>query len=120
MKTVMVVDDHHDTNSVLCKVLRKSGYRTLSAYSGEEAVAMLATSVPDLVILDVMMPGMNGCEVLRIIRGAQATASLPVIMHTAVADAQARQQAMDIGANGYLVKSGFDLQTFQATVARHL
>ncbi|MDB5298498.1 MAG: PleD family two-component system response regulator, partial [Phycisphaerales bacterium] len=76
--------------------------------------------LPDLVILDVMMPGMNGEEVLRLIRATEATATVPVIMHSAVANPDFRDNALAKGANGFLVKSGFDLKAFEATINKFI
>lgn len=120
MKTVLVVDDHADSNEITCKLLKRLGHRTMSAATGEAALALLATEIPDLIILDVMMPGMNGEEVLRMIRATEATATLPVIMHSAVADPEFQDNALAKGANGFLVKSGFDLKAFEATINKFI
>src|SRR5690242_7609201 len=84
MKKVLVVDDHVDTNHILCKLIRRLGHSTSSAYTGEGALAMLSGEIPDLIILDCMMPGMTGIEVLRLLRTNPKTAQLPVIMYSAV------------------------------------
>jgi CheY-like chemotaxis protein len=120
MKTVLVVDDHADSNEITCKLLKRLGHRTISAATGEAALALLATELPDLIILDVMMPGMNGEEVLRLIRATEATATVPVIMHSAVASPDFQDNALAKGANGFLVKSGFDLKAFEATISKFI
>ena len=120
MKTVLVVDDHADSNEITCKLLKRMGHRTISAATGEAALAILATEVPDLIILDAMMPGMNGEEVLRMIRASETTARLPVIMHSAVADPEFHDNAVAKGANDFLVKSGFDLKAFEETIKKFL
>jgi CheY-like chemotaxis protein len=120
MKTVLVVDDHVDTNTLLCKLIRKLGYSTLSDYSGEGALATLGIEQPDLLILDSMMPGMNGLEVLRLLRSNPQTTTLPVILYSAVADPLFQQHALDKGANEYWVKSGFDLSQLQQRLGRYL
>jgi adenylate cyclase len=120
MKTVLVVDDHADNNEIVCKVLKRMGHRTVAAPTGEAALAILATEIPDLIILDAMMPGMNGAEVLRLIRANEATAMVPVIMHSAVADPEFHQNAVEKGANDFLVKSNFDLKVFEAMISKYI
>ena len=120
MKTVLVVDDHVDTNTLLCKLIRKLGYSTLSAYSGEGALATLGIEQADLLILDSMMPGMNGLEVLRLLRANPQTMALPVILYSAVADPLFQQHALEKGANEYWVKSGFDLSQLQQRLGKYL
>ena len=66
MATVLVVDDHRDANDILCRLLRMQGHHTASAFTGEEALVSLQEKCPDVVILDFMMPGMDGIETLAI------------------------------------------------------
>ena len=108
MATVLVVDDHKDANDVLCRLLRLQGHKTGSAFTGEEALAALLIDRPDLVILDFMMPGMDGIETLRHIRADPRTAALPVIMYTAVADPNFQSHAIQKGANAYFAKGSMD------------
>ena|SRR5205807_711130 len=104
MATVLVVDDHARVNESICRVLRAEGHQTVSAACGKDALARLATDLPDVVILDVSMPGMSGIEVLRLIRSDPQTATLPVIIFSAVSDPAIKQHALDLDANEYLVK----------------
>jgi CheY-like chemotaxis protein len=120
MKTALVVDDHADTNDMLCQVLRAMGARAVSAFTGEGALAMLGTERPALVVLDVMMPGMDGLEVLRLIRTNPYTATLPVVLYSGVADAEFQRHALGKGANEYLVKRGFDLSELRTKLAKYL
>ena len=107
MATVLVVDDHAQVNESLCRVIRAEGHRAVSAFNGADALALLADP-PDLVILDVSMPGMSGIEVLRRIRSDPRTATLPVVIFSAVADPAVRQHALEQGANEYLIKAETD------------
>ena len=102
--TVLVVDDHRDANDILCRLLRLDGHRTVSAFTGEDALATLSLQQPDVVILDFMMPGMDGIETLRQIRSNPQTADLRVIMYTAVSDPAFRAHALEKGANAYFSK----------------
>lgn len=104
MATVLVVDDHRDANDILCRLLRLDGHRTLSAFSGEDALCSLASERADVIILDFMMPGMDGIETLRQIRSNPSTSGVRVIMYTAVADPAFRDHAIEKGANAYFAK----------------
>jgi two-component system response regulator VicR len=83
MKRVMVVDDDLDLIYVVKKTLEKNGYEVIGASSGEECLEILENMVPDLILLDIMMPGMDGWDVLKEIRGNDRLKSIPVAMITA-------------------------------------
>jgi class 3 adenylate cyclase/CheY-like chemotaxis protein len=100
---VLVVDDQPANIRLLDAVLSPRGYRVLTATSGEEALAMLGEEQPDVVLLDIMMPGMDGHEVCRRIREQPATAYLPVVMVTA-SDAQEKVRAIEAGADDFVTK----------------
>lgn len=118
MKTVLVTDDHAPTNGALCKLLRSCGYETLSALTGEAALAAIGRQRPDLVILDFMMPGMDGMEVLRLIRMNPDTAFLPVIIYSSIADPEFQKHAVEKGANDYWLKGGMDFTTLASMVEK--
>ena len=120
MATILVVDDHPDNNDMLCRLLQTCGHRPVSAFSGEGALAMLGTEKPDLVILDVMMPGMDGLEVLRHIRSNPAVAVTPVVLFSGVADPLFTEHALSKGANDFWVKGTFDLSQLEDMVAKHV
>jgi CheY-like chemotaxis protein len=115
--TVLVVDDHRDANDVLCRLLRLDGHRTVSAFTGEDALATLASQQPDVIILDFMMPGMDGIETLRQIRANPVTASLRVIMYTAVSDPAFREHALEKGANAYFAKGQMQFSQLRDLIA---
>jgi adenylate cyclase len=101
--TVLVVDDLPQNARLLDAVLAPRGYRVLTAESGEEALALLNDKSPDLVLLDIFMPGMDGYEVCRRIREQPATAFLPVVMITASGD-QEKRGAIEAGADDFVTK----------------
>ena len=101
---ILVVDDGPLNVKLLVDLLGAKGYRTSSATSGAQALAMLQSEPPDLVLLDVMMPGMSGYEVCRAIRADPARAMLPVVLVTALDPAQERAKGLDAGADDFLSK----------------
>ena len=101
---ILVVDDVPLNVKLLADLLAVSGYRTCTAASGPEALARLASERPDLVLLDVMMPGMSGYEVCAAIRSDPAHAMLPVVLVTALDPAQERARGLDAGADDFLSK----------------
>jgi len=101
---ILVVDDVAKNVKLLADVLTVKGYRTSTAASGEEALAAIAADPPDLVLLDVMMPGMSGYDVCRAIRADPAHAVLPVVLVTALDPARERVNGLEAGADDFLGK----------------
>lgn len=117
--TVLVVDDMAANRSVLCRQLEMHDYAVISVESGEEALELLAQAQPDIVLLDYMMPRMNGIEVLHELRKNPQTADLPVIMVTARAESEATVKALEAGADDYVVKP-IDFGVLRARIESHL
>ncbi|MEP7058871.1 MAG: response regulator [Caldimonas sp.] len=101
---ILVVDDVALNVKLLADLLAVKGYETCTAASGPEALQRLADERPDLVLLDVMMPGMSGYEVCAAIRADPAHAMLPVVLVTALDPAQERVKGLDAGADDFLSK----------------
>jgi phosphate regulon transcriptional regulator PhoB len=101
---VLIVEDERDIRDLVVLHLQRDGYEVTSAGSGEEALARVRQSPPDLVVLDLMLPAMSGLEVCRRIRQEQATATLPIVMLTAKADEVDRVVGLELGADDYVVK----------------
>jgi two-component system response regulator ResD len=99
--TVLVVDDESIVREVVVKYLRREGYRTLEAGDGDTALALVEHERPDLVVLDLMLPGTDGLTVCRRIR---ARSELPVIMLTARAEEADRIVGLELGADDYVTK----------------
>jgi diguanylate cyclase (GGDEF)-like protein/PAS domain S-box-containing protein len=100
--TILIVDDDLQNRKLLEALLEPEGYVTTTARSGEEALAAVQHEPPDLILLDVMMPGMDGYEVAKILKGQPATSSIPIIMVTARTDRSALYQGLDAGAEEFL------------------
>ena len=101
---ILIVDDEHHNRALLEVMLRPEGFLLTTAASGEEAIALVAQHPPDLILLDVMMPGMDGYEVASRIKGALATKNIPIIMVTALDDRAARMLGLSAGAEDFLSK----------------
>jgi DNA-binding response OmpR family regulator len=101
METVLVVDDEPTLREVVVRYLERAGYRALEAGDGDEAETLLRTQPPDLVILDLMLPGTDGLELCRRIR---ADSALPVIMLTARGEEADRIVGLELGADDYVTK----------------
>ena len=101
---ILVVDDVALNVKLLADLLAVKGYATCTAKSGPEALAAIAREQPDLVLLDVMMPGMSGYDVCRAIRADPAHAILPVVLVTALDPAEERARGLDAGADDFLNK----------------
>jgi CheY-like chemotaxis protein len=102
--TILIVDDEPFNRKLLETMLRPEGYATVSVASGEEALACIAVRAPDLILLDVMMPGMDGYEVARTLKASSATSNIPIILVTAQSDHSARLAGLDAGAEDFLTK----------------
>ncbi|CRM49328.1 EAL domain-containing response regulator [Pseudomonas sp. 58 R 3] len=102
--TLLIVDDEPQVRKLLETLLQHEGYQTLSASSGEEALQLVAQQPPDLILLDIMMPGMDGYEVASQLKGNAATANIPIIMLTALSESEARISGLETGAEEFLSK----------------
>jgi phosphate regulon transcriptional regulator PhoB len=101
---VLIVEDEPDIRELVVHHLKREGYQVSAAASGEEALRQVFASPPDLVLLDLMMPAMDGLEVCRRLRQDPATAGLPIVMLTAKGDEVDRVIGLEIGADDYVVK----------------
>ena len=114
-RTILVVDDDPDIRSLIGRVLESEGYQVIGVEGGAEALSQVRNRLPDLILLDVMMPQVNGWDVLGELRGA-AGPQTPVVVMTAGFEAQDR--ALSSGAQGYL-GNPFDVDDMLSTVDAH-
>jgi DNA-binding response OmpR family regulator len=103
-QSVLVVDDEPMARTLLRLMLVRAGFEVSEAEDGYDALEKIAEELPDLVILDVMMPGMDGFSVCRAVRESDRTARLPVIMLSAKTDLESVNRGLRAGANKYLTK----------------
>jgi two-component system alkaline phosphatase synthesis response regulator PhoP len=105
MKTrILIVEDDPDIAELVARYLERAGFETERTANGRAALQIVATRLPDLLILDLMLPQVDGIEICRSLRAGAATASLPIIMLTARADESERIVGLELGADDYLAK----------------
>ncbi|MEM8874022.1 MAG: response regulator transcription factor [Planctomycetota bacterium] len=103
-KLVLIVDDERDLVELVTHNLNRNGYRTIAASDGRSALAMARSEQPDLIVLDVMMPNLDGHEVARRLKAEPSTATIPIIMLTAKAEETDEIVGLKIGADDYVTK----------------
>ncbi len=102
--TILVVEDEADLLLMLRVSLEVAGYRVIGVASGEEAIDVLQRETPDAIILDLLLPGIDGWEVLERLRDAGHFPRIPVVVASAHASPETKQRAMSLGCRGYLSK----------------
>jgi len=107
---IMVVDDDPDTVSILARHLQREGYDAIEAVSGAECIRLARERPADVLLLDLMMPGMDGFDVCRALKEHPKTAEIPIIMITARDDLDARAEGMRLGVSDFLAKPVFRRQ----------
>jgi DNA-binding response OmpR family regulator len=116
---ILVVDDETDVVLIIKTALQAEGFDVVSATNGPDALDEARETTPDLVVLDVMMPGMTGFDVLRELKANEKTAKVPVIMLTGVSDRKKIQEALSSGIEYYVVKP-FDFDDLLAKIRQAL
>lgn len=116
---ILIVDDTPVNLMLLRANLKRAGYEVIEASNGEDALRAVESSAPDLVLLDVVMPGLSGIDVLRSLRSRYAVTALPVIMATAQSESASVVEALTLGANDYVTKP-LDMPVVLARVRTHL
>ncbi len=102
-KKILIVEDNADLSKVL-ELLLKSPYETISAKNGEEAVDLAVTEIPDLIIMDIIMPEMDGLEATRLIRQNPKTRSIPILAATAKITTADKEECLQSGCNDFIAK----------------
>ncbi len=103
-ETIMIVEDEKDIAEMIAYNLNREGFKTPVAVSGEEALKQIFKSTPDLILLDLMLPGLNGLDVCRRIKQEQTTKDIPIIMLTAKSEESDVITGLEIGADDYITK----------------
>ena len=117
---VLIVEDDPAARNLLDIFLRRQGFRTMLAADGVEALGRAVAHPPDLVVLDLSMPRLDGLRLLRALRDIDTLSDLPVIITTSRSDVEALSEAKALGVEQYLVKTRYTLKDLSAIVRRHL
>ena len=112
---ILIADDEESLVEFIGRALKKQGYRVITAYDGDNALFLIGEELPDLVILDLMMPLMDGWEVCRRAKSDSATRDIPILMLTARSSPDDAVQGLDLGADDYMRKP-FSLDELLARV----
>jgi len=104
MPTVLIIEDEKDLAELLAFHLEKEGYRPVLAHDGLSGLSEARANPPDLIILDLMLPGLMGTEVCRLLKGAEKTSRIPIIMLTAKGEEIDKVVGLELGADDYVVK----------------
>jgi len=113
-RTVLIVDDERDTNDILASLVQAREFRPIQLFAGSQVADAVREHAPDLILLDLMLPDADGFSICDELKRNRETNLIPVIMVTALNDANHRLQGVRVGANGYLTKPFTPEQLFQA------
>lgn len=116
---ILIVDDNPVNLKLASDVLECEGHRILRAEDAESAQRLLAEAVPDLVLMDIALPGMDGLTLTRLIKGDERTRAIPVVAMTAFAMKGDDERALQAGCDGYITKP-IDIRSFPEVVGRYL
>jgi len=116
---ILVVDDESINLKLVSRLLEMEGYEVITAQSGDASLRLIEQSPPDMALLDVMMPDMDGYELCRRLRQNPRTAGIPIVMLTALVDENERLKGIEAGADDCLPKP-FDVELLRARLARLL
>ena len=120
MATILIIDDEPIIRQLFQKVLEHEGHTVLTAANGNEAIEVLRERIPDLILLDMMMPQMDGMSLLRLIRRNPMWTDIPVVVMSALADKQRICDAGNLGVRDYLLKAGFSLPMLRSRIRKYL
>ena len=112
-RTVLIVDDERDTNDILANLVQARGYKPVQLYAGSQVASAVQEHTPDLILLDLMLPDVDGFAVCDQLKRNRETNLIPVIMVTALNNASHRAAGVRVGANGYLTKPFTPEQLFE-------
>ena len=117
---ILIADDSDMTVSLISRILDSPGYELMTACNGEDALKIASWKIPDLILLDVMMPGMDGYEVCRRLQRDSATRDIPVIFMSVRDEVESKISGFEAGAVDYITKNSLKKQEIRARVQRHL
>ncbi|MBZ9572041.1 response regulator [Patescibacteria group bacterium] len=107
MKKILFIEDELALHQTFGNILREKGYEMISAFDGEEGLKLIKTEKPDLILLDLILPKINGFEVLKRLKEEKEIKKIPVIIITNLEDMENINKALELGATTYLVKASY-------------
>ncbi len=116
---ILIVDDEPDILQIAKRILEQEKYQVITASDGEEATRKAEAETPNLILLDIRMPEMNGFEVCKKLKALPKTKNIPIIMFTVLAHENDKKTAKDVGASGYIVKP-FTRESLLSEVKKHI
>lgn len=119
MAKILLVEDNPDNRDIYRTILEHVGYEVIEAHDGEEGIALAREHLPDLILMDISIPKIDGWEATRILKGEAPTAHIPIVALTAHALSTDRQRALEVGCDGYLPKPVEPMRVV-SEVRRHL
>ena len=108
-KKILIVEDERVLNKTLSDFLKTENFNVFSAYDGEEGVSLAKTEIPDLILLDIILPKKNGYEVIKDLKADASTKNIPIILLTNLGGVKDIEKALELGATTYLVKSDYKM-----------
>jgi len=117
-KLILIVEDEPQNLKLFCTVLQAAGYETIEAAEGKQGIELARVRKPDLILMDILMPGMDGLEATRILKADAATKDIPISALTAYAMPGDREKLLQAGCDGYIDKP-IDIHEFVKTVAQY-
>jgi DNA-binding response OmpR family regulator len=110
MKKILFIEDEQTLQKTLSDILTKEGYKVLNSLDGESGLRLAVKEMPDLILLDLILPRFTGFDVLKELRANPKTKNIPVIILTNLEEAKDVEKALSLGATTYLVKAGYSLK----------
>ena len=120
MGNVLVIDDNDAMHQLYRVALQRTGFRLLTAKSGSEALLVMGSHFPDVIVMDLAMPEMDGFQFLRLVREQPEWAKIPVIVVTAFCNGEDIKTTKDLGVIAHLVKADFSVKKLRAVIQEHL
>jgi len=118
-KSILIVEDHKDSRAVLVALLRFSGYQITEAENGLQALEKARSEKPDLIVMDLQLPGMMGIEAAKILKEDEKTKYIPIIAYTALLSETLKEQAMRVGMEFFLEKPA-SMELIKETIQKYI
>jgi CheY-like chemotaxis protein len=119
-KTILIIEDNKDNADLVRYLMQKAGFEVLTAMDGFKGLALAAERLPDLIVLDLMMPEIDGWAVAEKLRADPATAEIPIVVVSALADSANKRRGEEYGVAGYITKPIEDIVAFSAQIQNYL